>query len=650
MKKILVGIIFLMFVSAAFAADKPAGGYAELDGSADRFVHTSEVIGAWDEGSVSMWVRIDDFGKDNQLVYESCHLDGSSFQIRVDGSSLKGYLFNDEWGSYTLPSTGVWYNIVMTWKKSGASYSRKFYVNNVEQVSDTSAFTPAASSGLDLYIGGAGNSAGGCAYNYDHQSLDGAIDEVMIYNRELSSTEVDSIYDRGVLGRKSNIDTNLVAYYDFENLATTDNTAIDDKEASYDLSAEADAYTVEHIGGIGVFDSSDYVTVTHTTDYELTSGSFTVEFWVNFQSSPSTNQVLFGQEDGSNPFHGWSVVQDGSSNTIGFYVDGAGHHAQSFTPTLGQWYHIMYTRDASNGYWYIDGTQYSISSLYYPSAGSNNFYIGKSDIGSWGSNFDGFLDEIKIYKGKMFSASEAADAYNNGLKGFKSDVSTGLVGHYSMDTNFNDDAGNGNHGTANGAISSGYGYKPYHYSPFGEFTQSGFEMYEPDNDKLPSRTEEDTWEIRDDTATTTYAEVYPDKADSKLDNMILTLAESTVHISNWLLVEGMLDRAKLIMADFGQGGVYCPTAISEVQASCTGGVAFSDIECQTSTTKTAAGGEQVTCDKGSLEIVIIGILVDQYGIEPFLGIPPVPEFSNVGVLLAIIIITAGGIFIARRRD
>ena len=129
-------------------------------------------------------------------------------------------------------------------------------MDGVLESTDTSSIpTSISPTATYMNIGRGGDGGGSGKWN-------GAIDEVRIYNRTLSPTEINQSYQRGLLGLKSNTSTSdLVSYWDFENNETGEGV-YDDKYGSNDGTANEDVYTTEYIGGMGVFDGNgDYVSV-----------------------------------------------------------------------------------------------------------------------------------------------------------------------------------------------------------------------------------------------------------------------------------------------------------------------------------------------------------------------------------------------------
>jgi hypothetical protein len=175
---------------------------------------------------------------------------------------------------------------------------------------------------------------------------------------------------------------------------------------------------------------NDYIAVSDDDSLDLTD-SFSMGAWVNFSSTPGSGHwegiiTKGGQGDGSGADHNYFIVIDqitswgvGLGITWG-YEDSSGTNYQTkhiWTPTIGQWYHIMGVHNASDDTMtlYIDGTQVSQANdaTATPATQDLDVFIGRNTGGS--SNvyyFHGVIDDAFITN-RSLSTTEISDIYNN---------------------------------------------------------------------------------------------------------------------------------------------------------------------------------------------------------------------------------------------
>ncbi|MDP6586791.1 MAG: LamG domain-containing protein, partial [Anaerolineales bacterium] len=150
----------------------------------DDYVSTSDSAsldsstGAGQPATVSLWVKFD--GLNNKVILEK----GSNSQYIIQSNSLKIFAgfaggFRD---TVTTFNDGDWHLFSMTYN---GSHTRLY----ADGVLDQAAFseTRAADNNFPLVIGA--RDGGTAAFN-------GSIDEVMIFNRTLSTKEISALYNR----------------------------------------------------------------------------------------------------------------------------------------------------------------------------------------------------------------------------------------------------------------------------------------------------------------------------------------------------------------------------------------------------------------------------------------------------------------------
>lgn len=164
-----------------------------------------------------------------------------------------------------------------------------------------------------------------------------------------------------------------------------------------------------------------------------------LEFWP--EDNPNgQGMAQWGWENGNNSLYIGSTTSGGCYTTV---------------PVNGNniWYNIVYTNDGTTGKFYKDGML--ISSI--PSNGNptlaGNAAFGRMNHGGFDA-FNGKLDDIGVWN-RALTQQEITNLYNSSLPQtacLPANVpTTGLVGYWPFCGNANDESGNGNNGTNNGA-------------------------------------------------------------------------------------------------------------------------------------------------------------------------------------------------------
>ncbi|ANS04924.1 hypothetical protein [uncultured Mediterranean phage] len=167
------------------------GNAVNFDGSTDYIdVDNSGAFQFDDEFSVSLWFNADATGS-IMTIFDNC-TGQQGYGIRVHSdATIMGYEYSGSWNtvtSSTTVSTSTWYHAVLVY-----DYNTDFriYVDGTSEDSNVP-------SGTVTYVGANGQI--GARY---HPTLgnglwfDGKIDEILVYNRALSSIEVKQLYNSG---------------------------------------------------------------------------------------------------------------------------------------------------------------------------------------------------------------------------------------------------------------------------------------------------------------------------------------------------------------------------------------------------------------------------------------------------------------------
>ena len=175
--------------------DGVRGKALEFDGE-DDYVFTSQSPNL-NKITIEAWVNAISFGVRNTIVSTTddsatkgyqIHHNSNKFALRLTDSStyIDGGSGDAKWD--TTVSTGNWYHIAISWDGTTNAENIKFYLNG--EVDGTSTATKTISSifptSYNIYIG---KKPGGSNY------WEGVIDEVAIYNRALSPSEISAHYN-----------------------------------------------------------------------------------------------------------------------------------------------------------------------------------------------------------------------------------------------------------------------------------------------------------------------------------------------------------------------------------------------------------------------------------------------------------------------
>jgi hypothetical protein len=317
----------------------------------------------------------------------------------------------------------------------------------------------------NLYIG-ADNDIGTLG-----QVFEGKIDQVRIFDKALSSSEVSTLYAETastvesldplsedttdtlqVLG-----DSSCIATYRFENNE-------DDLSGNYDGTGTAIQYAAGRYGQAADFNGS-------SSNVELPTGSpfndsdtiKAISAWVKADTTSSrVYPFSIGSTTTDNQFFNFGYLGD-SNNILVFMRNGSNsnqaYHSAS-TTTDTNWHHIVVQTTGSAVEIYLDGESQSVSSTYAGSGSASSWisyinYTGtvRANIGtnaSYGPQYsNGKIDQVRFFN-KTLSASEVTTLYNE----------NSLVASYRFEGNANDDTRNYDGTASNVTYEYGLNFTP----------------------------------------------------------------------------------------------------------------------------------------------------------------------------------------------
>ncbi len=260
--------------------------------------------------------------------------------------------------------------------------------------------------------------------NTDQNYFDGQIDDVQVWNRALSDSDVSDLETGATTAGPAlrwDLDTG------------SGSTATDESGSNNygTLGSAATWTTTAHSGGEAVnFDASSNAYITSRGSAVNTTQSFSVAAWVRLASTSATAIVASQIGTTSSAFvlkyepgggiNGWDFMMTQSDATS----PTQDHAYTNGNASTGVWTHLVGVFDSSNNTTklYING------SLNASGAHSTTWNAtGAVNIGrlrwnaAYANNFNGIIDDVRIYQ-RVLSATDVSDLYNDVVPGLSSDL------------------------------------------------------------------------------------------------------------------------------------------------------------------------------------------------------------------------------------
>jgi hypothetical protein len=303
---------------------------------------------------------------------------------------------------------GIWYHIVGTYSTANGG-TLTLYVNGVQRNESTG-------QGTLTYGGTQILSIGDYVTEESGEDFNGGIDEVRVYNRALSASEVAALYGSGAiqvggsskdLQRGSTLERGLVGDWTFDGpdfITTVADVSGNNNDGYVYNVATSSAKTKGKLGQAAKFSASnDYIRVPTIS----ISSAISVSAWVKTDNYTSGALVVKSQV-----FENWELFLEGSGcGSAGIQWRGADSCSQISasppTPT-DAWHHIVATQTGTSAILYVDGVVAASGSI--TAIGNTGAPIR---IGNDFGPFNGAIDDVRIYN-RVLSATEVKQLYNLG--------------------------------------------------------------------------------------------------------------------------------------------------------------------------------------------------------------------------------------------
>jgi hypothetical protein len=371
-----------------------------FDGTDDEIENTSTIISGPTDVTISFWFKPRATG--GQEVFRS-HTGGyTDVTIRYDsGGGQKIFVgFNDSSTSSksnlvgnTSISPNEWAQVVVTYSQDTDEYN--LYVNASHDGSNTGSWD----SDVNLYLANDHNNS---------RYLNGLLSGVCIYNRVLSESEIQTLYEWGSANLASP-PTDGVARYALDG-DTTDSWGSNDGAANGGLAFSDDAIH----GQAASFDGTDDE-ITGPSGVIGSTTAFTISVWVKSNDSSQTQQRAFRSHAASYQDATIEYNSDGNGEiifTLTRDTDNTFSHLR--TPIAGEdWNFIVATYDAPTQRIYVNGELKNETTFSDWSYAIDVDAIGSNNGGRY---FNGLIDDVRIYN-RALTLAEIQELYQWGTKG-----------------------------------------------------------------------------------------------------------------------------------------------------------------------------------------------------------------------------------------
>lgn len=388
------------------------GQALNFDGT-DDYVLVNNITLPTGDFTWSTWVYLD-------AVEQGTILEGENgeFEIITNGSNNVVLWIRSIDRIVTTASipTGRWTHLIA--RRSGSALTVWF--DGVQDVTTGTDGTALSFSCSQLLMGVDADSA--CTGTLNSY-LDGKLDDVRVFTRALSASEIQSLFHSGAvrlgastadLQKGTSLAQGLVGHWTFDGAdtqATITDRSGQGNHGYFDGGATSSAKVIGKLGQALVFDgSNDYVTVPRITAAEPPN-SVSYCAWTNLRSAQAYEMVMKHGWGLNNETYNLGIADNGTQ--YGFTVYGDSFSALGGSVALNTWTHLCGTFDGTTMRLYVNGAEAGsdgTGTVTTPS-GSDDGYIGAAP--GDGVFLDGRIDDVRVYT-RALTAAEVKQLYNLG--------------------------------------------------------------------------------------------------------------------------------------------------------------------------------------------------------------------------------------------
>lgn len=400
-----------------YAVGKVGQGFS-FNGTNYLAVTNAGTLGPTNSLTVETWIWIPSGASGPRIITLKGTPSQKQYLLALDapGNTVYALVEDSYYLSSTAPlSTNTWHHVAMTYNATNEVLS--LYINGQAE-NPVYAYDGLVPNNDPFFIGGNPDST----YPW---RFTGRIDELSVYNRELSASEIQAIYNAGAAGKHNsqcaNAPTNIVAWWPGDgngyDLARTNFATING--ATYESAVVAQGFSFDGV--------NDSVTAAHEQILNLgANDDVTVETWIKPLANTTTYGVMSvaGKRYSPNSVSATGYELFLVNGTPGFQIANSSGVA-SFIATnylIGGYHHVAVTmdRDSTNGGCiYVNGTAVLTFNPTVISGSLSNaapFRIGVHPETGFNGWYKGVIDEVTVYR-RALTNTEVTALYAAGSAG-----------------------------------------------------------------------------------------------------------------------------------------------------------------------------------------------------------------------------------------
>ena len=407
--------------NVTFGVDGKINWGASFNGNINSGIVTG-ITSLTNDFTISMWLNLEsisintwifsNWDSTSQDMYFAVHPNGQ-LELTIDGRTGTN-IFGSS-GTFTL---NTWHHFLVT--MSNGTYD--LYFNGTQLGSSGTTTNTTFNSGSNYEIGNSPRTSSG------YSAWNGKIDQVRIFNKALSSSEVSTLYEETACVYTSTTDT---VDYQGTNLAyyKLDGNALDETSNNYDGTESNITYEFGRFGTAAVFNgSSSKITLPSGSPFNDSDTIKCISAWIK-PNTTTSNVYIFSMSSTTESKDyftfdwiqsSWTGVPDlrvrvqngGSSNRLDATVG---------VSATDNWVHVVAQLGSSEVELYINGVKQTVTHTTSGNA-TNSWWISNINydtaetglIGQYryvsGLNADGTIDQVRIYDSAL-DATAVANLY-----------------------------------------------------------------------------------------------------------------------------------------------------------------------------------------------------------------------------------------------